>query len=327
MLVRSGVISASDYFVADRQDDRRRAARQRAAEANRRGKLSSTRGSSTTARTKTRRTRSSAITEGFARRAGVRSVDSRANRQPQVARRCDALAVAALRPRFLQRQAAGRRGIAKSRRCSPKRRARTWASCSRRRPRHARSAARRVAGAVRRHALARSRDEGTAGKPSLGVRVRGGADCVLAAVHEGSAAQKAGFSAGDVLIAIDGLRVTGSNLDGLLARYLPGAKVEVHAFRRDELRRAELKLDAPEVTRYTLAAADGRGPAKAMARSAGWRLIVAGPPARSRKADCSTSATIRRECTACSGRQKNDEWHPVSALTAARNPTRNRSQP
>jgi predicted metalloprotease with PDZ domain len=103
---------------------------------------------------------------------------------------------------------------------------------------------------------------GTAGKPSLGVRVRGGADCVLAVVHEGGAAQKAGLSAGDVLIAIDGLRVTGSNLDGLLARYLPGAKVEVHAFRRDELRHTELKLDAPEVTRYTLAAADGRGPAK-----------------------------------------------------------------
>lgn len=103
---------------------------------------------------------------------------------------------------------------------------------------------------------------GTAGKPSLGVRVRGGADCVLAVVHERGAAQKAGLSAGDVLIAIDGLRVTGSNLDGLLARYLPGAKVEVHAFRRDELRRAEVKLDAPEVTRYTLAAADGRGPAK-----------------------------------------------------------------
>jgi predicted metalloprotease with PDZ domain len=103
---------------------------------------------------------------------------------------------------------------------------------------------------------------GTAGKPSLGARVRGGADCVLAVVHDGGAAQKAGLSAGDVLIAIDGLRVTGSNLDALLGRYLPGAKVEVHAFRRDELRRAELKLDAPEVARYTLSANDGRGPAR-----------------------------------------------------------------
>ena len=96
------------------------------------------------------------------------------------------------------------------------------------------------------------------GKPSLGVRVRGGADCTLAAVHEGSAAQKAGLSAGDVLIAIDGLRVTGSNLDALLARYLPGAKVEVHAFRRDELRTAQVKLDAPDVARYSLSVTDKR---------------------------------------------------------------------
>ena len=98
-------------------------------------------------------------------------------------------------------------------------------------------------------------------KPSLGARVRGGAECTLAAVHEGSAAQKAGLSAGDVLVAIDGLRVTGANLDALLARYLPGAKVEVHAFRRDELRVAQLKLDAPEVARYVLSAADSRAAA------------------------------------------------------------------
>ncbi|WP_206951022.1 M61 family metallopeptidase [Trinickia acidisoli] len=98
------------------------------------------------------------------------------------------------------------------------------------------------------------------GKPSLGARVRAGVDCVLAAVHDGSAAQKAGLSAGDVLIAVDGLRVTGSNLDTLLGRYLPGATVEIHAFRRDELRVARLKLDGPEVTRYQLvAAAEKRG--------------------------------------------------------------------
>ncbi|MFP3787049.1 PDZ domain-containing protein, partial [Burkholderia sp. SIMBA_024] len=83
--------------------------------------------------------------------------------------------------------------------------------------------------------------------PSLGARMRGGADCTVAAVHDGSAAQKAGLSAGDVLIAVDGLRVTGSNLDALLSRYQPGAKVEVHAFRRDELRVAQVKLDGPEV--------------------------------------------------------------------------------
>ncbi|KXU88157.1 peptidase M61 [Paraburkholderia monticola] len=100
------------------------------------------------------------------------------------------------------------------------------------------------------------------GKPSLGVRLRGGADCALATVHEGSAAQKAGLSAGDVLIALDGLRVTGGNIDALLSRYQPGANVEVHAFRRDELRVTQVKLDGPEVARYKLAVSDNRPAAR-----------------------------------------------------------------
>ncbi|SDQ61690.1 M61 family metallopeptidase [Paraburkholderia tuberum] len=100
------------------------------------------------------------------------------------------------------------------------------------------------------------------GKPSLGVRLRGGADCALATVHEGSAAQKAGLSAGDVLIAIDGLRVTGGNIDALLSRYQPGAKVDVHAFRRDELRVTQVKLDGPEVARYKLTVSDHRPAAR-----------------------------------------------------------------
>jgi predicted metalloprotease with PDZ domain len=111
------------------------------------------------------------------------------------------------------------------------------------------------------------------GKPSLGARVRGGAECTLAAVHEGSAAQKAGLSAGDVLIALDGLRVTGSNLDALLARYQPGAKVEVHAFRRDELRSAQLKLDGPEMSRYKLTVSDA-GNKRPAARKARERWLT-----------------------------------------------------
>lgn len=90
------------------------------------------------------------------------------------------------------------------------------------------------------------------GKPSLGVRIRGGADCTLAAAHEGGAAQRAGLSAGDVLVAIDGLRVSSANLEALLSRYLPGTTVDVHAFRRDELRVARVRLDGPEVVCYKL---------------------------------------------------------------------------
>ncbi|UGQ46963.1 M61 family metallopeptidase [Massilia endophytica] len=81
-------------------------------------------------------------------------------------------------------------------------------------------------------------DERKPGKPSLDVNLgRDGADCKLSSVHEGGAAHRAGLSAGDLLVAIDGLRVTGNpaNVDTLLARYSVGDTVEVHAFRRDEL--------------------------------------------------------------------------------------------
>ncbi len=79
-------------------------------------------------------------------------------------------------------------------------------------------------------------DQQKGDKLSLDVRTkRDGGDCKLASVHEGGAAHRAGLSAGDTLVAIDGLRVTGSNLDTLLQRYRRGDEVIVHAFRRDEL--------------------------------------------------------------------------------------------
>jgi predicted metalloprotease with PDZ domain len=74
--------------------------------------------------------------------------------------------------------------------------------------------------------------------PSLDVKVtRDGNDAKLAQVHEGGAAHLAGLSAGDVLVALDGLRVVGnpSNLDALLARYRVGDDIALQAFRRDEL--------------------------------------------------------------------------------------------
>jgi predicted metalloprotease with PDZ domain len=74
-----------------------------------------------------------------------------------------------------------------------------------------------------------------AATPSLDVKI--GSDASLAQVHEGGAAHRAGLSAGDVLVALDGLRVKGNpaNLDALLGRYRVGDSVELHAFRRDEL--------------------------------------------------------------------------------------------
>jgi predicted metalloprotease with PDZ domain len=110
-------------------------------------------------------------------------------------------------------------------------------------------------------------DTGT-GRPSIGARVRGGAECVLAAVHEDGAAHRAGLSAGDVLVALDGLRVTGANLDALLGRYQAGDKLDLHAFRRDELRQVRIRLDGPDITNYKLSASDK--PAAQRAWRAAW---------------------------------------------------------
>lgn len=57
-------------------------------------------------------------------------------------------------------------------------------------------------------------------KPSLGARtVKEGNDCKLVNVYEGGAAHRAGLSALDLLVAIDGLRVSAGNLGALMSRY------------------------------------------------------------------------------------------------------------
>jgi predicted metalloprotease with PDZ domain len=66
----------------------------------------------------------------------------------------------------------------------------------------------------------------------------------LATVYDGGPAQRAGLSAGDTLVALDGLRVDARNLDTLLGRRKPGEVVAIHAFRRDELMRFDVTLGA-----------------------------------------------------------------------------------
>ena len=94
-------------------------------------------------------------------------------------------------------------------------------------------------------------DAGKAAKPSLGVRTaRDANESRLANVYEKGAAHKAGLSAGDILVALDEIRVSATNLESLLARYRVGDAVTLHAFRRDELMRFKVKLaadDAPQI--------------------------------------------------------------------------------
>lgn len=73
-------------------------------------------------------------------------------------------------------------------------------------------------------------------RASLGVKVQAGeGGAALLHVYGDGPAMRAGLSAGDVVIAVDGLRVNGASLDKLIASYAVGAVLTLHAFRRDEL--------------------------------------------------------------------------------------------
>jgi predicted metalloprotease with PDZ domain len=64
----------------------------------------------------------------------------------------------------------------------------------------------------------------------------------IANVYTDGAAERAGLCAGDVIVAIDGLRVTGAGIDARLERCRPGQRLEVQAFRRDRLIAREVTL-------------------------------------------------------------------------------------
>ena len=103
----------------------------------------------------------------------------------------------------------------------------------------------------------------TAKLPSLGIKTASeGHELRLATVYDDGAAQAAGLSAGDLLLAIDGLRVTPASLDKQLARHQPGETIRVHAFRRDELLSFTVKLDPPTADTAKLCAEPRRKPAQ-----------------------------------------------------------------
>ncbi|MEM7613289.1 MAG: PDZ domain-containing protein, partial [Pseudomonadota bacterium] len=57
----------------------------------------------------------------------------------------------------------------------------------------------------------------------------------VAAVLADSPAQQAGVSAGDQLIAVDGLKTARERFERILRRAEPGVVLTLHLFRRDEL--------------------------------------------------------------------------------------------
>jgi predicted metalloprotease with PDZ domain len=105
---------------------------------------------------------------------------------------------------------------------------------------------------------------------NLGLRLAlSGALPLVQHVLDGSPAQAAGLSAGDVLVAFDGLRVEGQELDRLLGAYAPGDRVRMHAFRRDELMAFEVQLAARADDTWLLRPQTDADPA-ALARRKAW---------------------------------------------------------
>ncbi len=84
-------------------------------------------------------------------------------------------------------------------------------------------------------------------RADMGVRYMADhAGAKLTAVMDYGPAMEAGLSAGDVVIALDGIKVTATNLDRLLEMAQIGQIAEVYAFRRDELMRFQVEMRPPE---------------------------------------------------------------------------------
>jgi predicted metalloprotease with PDZ domain len=79
----------------------------------------------------------------------------------------------------------------------------------------------------------------------------------LTHVLDGGTAQAGGLAAGDVIVALDGLRASMRALEQHQARWQPGERVRVHAFRRDELIQVELALQPAPADTCWLSIADG----------------------------------------------------------------------
>ncbi|RMG15593.1 MAG: M61 family peptidase [Cyanobacteria bacterium J055] len=93
--------------------------------------------------------------------------------------------------------------------------------------------------------------------PFLGMRtVTNNGRTIVEFVEAGSPAQKAGLDAGDELLAIDGIRVSGEQLNERLADYRAGDRIAVGIFHQDELRTLRVTLAPPRPSTYRLVRVD-----------------------------------------------------------------------
>ncbi|HEY0878595.1 MAG TPA: PDZ domain-containing protein [Zeimonas sp.] len=128
-----------------------------------------------------------------------------------------------------------------------------------------------LAALLRRFGVRLELGAGDQGPVTIGARltVRDG-QLTLATAYNGQAAERAGLSAGDAIVAFDGLRVADeATCKALLARRRPGDRLQVHAFRRDELIEREVVLAAPAATEAKLVQ-DERASAAVQRLRDGW---------------------------------------------------------
>ena len=103
----------------------------------------------------------------------------------------------------------------------------------------------------------------------LGAVLAAGAEPRLQHVLSDGPAERAGLAAGDILVAIDGIRASAESLERLLKFRGADDVVTVQAFRRDELMEFSVELDAAPLETCWLALADNAD-ADARARRSAW---------------------------------------------------------
>ncbi|MEO8740142.1 MAG: PDZ domain-containing protein [Casimicrobiaceae bacterium] len=105
----------------------------------------------------------------------------------------------------------------------------------------------------------------------FGARIASVSTLRLTHVLNGGPAERAGMAAGDVVVAIDGLRASAEVIERMLRTRTSGDVVVVHAFRRDELLNFRLELGAAPVDTCWLMP-DDNATAPALAQRAAWLL-------------------------------------------------------
>jgi predicted metalloprotease with PDZ domain len=123
------------------------------------------------------------------------------------------------------------------------------------------------AGVDRRERKPTRPEKATGRGVTLGVRTgTEGGHVRITHVLDGGPAQKAGLAAGDIVMAMDGLRVTPDNFDNQLSRYRPGEAVTVHGFRRDELLVLDVTPAAAKPDAWSLSVNEDKAGARARKR-------------------------------------------------------------